>query len=228
MVCLKVKLFLVTQPSFLQDASNQLSPETDVYDNVPKQQLYADMSDEISINSLHESSQSGQDSQTDSSHHAVHKESSEAPHSNIVLADSTLASGPEESSSFQQMTLDSKAGGTISHELQDLSGQLQHESDGGDKKAQLGEGVSHIPPQSDLEMCTNDSVDREVQEGDPINDLLQNELSPQSISANDDNKSAAECSKEGNTCNTAILSGLYYMTMTLYYVHVFRPIHHRL
>ena len=192
MVCLKVKSFLVTRPSFLQDPSNQLSPkqpETDVYDNVSKQQLYADVS-----------AQSGSDPQTDSSSRT---ESSEAPFSNNnMLADSTQpnASGPKESNSFQQMTPNSKEGGIKSHELQDLCGQVQHESDGSDKEAQLGEDISHIQSQSDLEMYTKDSVDREVQGGDPTNhpnSPLDDELSPQSISASDDNGSATECSKEG-------------------------------
>ena len=180
----------------MQDPRNELSskqPEADVYDNASKQQGYADVSDEISISSPHEFSQ---DPQADSSHHAVHKESSKAPHSNM-LADSTQpnASDPEESMSFRQMTPDSQAGGTESHKLQDLHGQVQHKSDGINNEAQSGEGVSCIQPQSDLEICTKNSLDGEIQEVDRTNHpngLLQNELSPQSISANDNNRSATE------------------------------------
>ena len=197
----------------MQDPSKILSskqPEADVYDNVSKQQDYADTSDKISINSLHESSQSGSDLQTDSSSHTVHKESSEALHSNIMLADSTQpnasASGTEENSSFQQVSPDSKAGGIKSHELQALCGQVQRESDGSDKEAQLGEDVSHIQPQSDLEVHMKDSINKEVQGGDPTNNpngLLHNELSPQCVSASALNRSATESSKQG-------ISELYY------------------
>ena len=192
----------MTKPSFLQDPSSHLSPkqpETDIYDNVSKPQDYADKSDEISISSPHESSQSGQNSQTDSSSHAEHKESSKPPHSNIRLADNSQpnASGPEENSSFQQISPDSKAGGIKLHELQDLCDQVQQESDGSDKEAQLGEGFPHIQPQSDLEAHVKDFVDREIQENDPTNhpnSLLDDELS---ISASDVNRSATESSKEG-------------------------------